>query len=406
MANVCQFGQGVSFKMFKTIIRTGFLALLVGLSTASAVEKVVPVVPPDQVQALASGVPEIAANSFLLVDYQSGSELASYNASLRVDPASITKLMTAYVLYRELAKGTVKLEDQVLINQVAWEMDGSRMFIEVGKKVELEKLMKGLIIQSGNDAAIAIAEHVAGSESAYVDKMNQVAVELGMKDTHYSNVTGWPIDNHYTTARDIATLAKAIITEFPDRYKLYSEKEFTYNKIRQYNRNKLLFRDATVDGMKTGFTDKAGYCLVASAKRQDTRLISIMLGTASEDARAENSQKLLEYGFRTFETHKMYTANSVLHEARVWKGEDETVPAGVTEDVYISVQKGNYNNLKGAVQVSKEIYAPVKRGDVLGQIVFSDQGKVIKQLPLIALADVQEGGMWRQMMDSVKSWFN
>lgn len=394
--------------MFKTIIRAGFLALCMGLTstTTLAVDKVVPVVPPDQVQALASGVPEIAANSFLLVDYQSGSELAAYNASLRVDPASITKLMTAYVLYRELAKGTVKLDDQVLVSQSAREMDGSRMFIEVGKKIELEKLMRGLIIQSGNDAAIAIAEHIAGSESAYVQRMNQVAAELGMKDTHYSNVTGWPVENHYTTARDIATLAKAIITEFPERYKLYSEKEFTFNKIRQYNRNKLLFRDPTVDGMKTGFTDKAGYCLVSSAKRQDMRLISIMLGTASEDARAENSQKLLEYGFRTFETHKMYAANSVLHEARVWKGESENVPAGVTDDVYVSVQKGNYNNLKGAIQVNKEIYAPVKRGDVLGQIVFSDQGKVIKQLPLIALADVPEGGMWRQMVDSVKSWFN
>lgn len=392
--------------MIKTIIQVGFLVVSLGLGQVGAVDKVVPVVPPDQVQALATGVPELSANSFLLVDYQSGSELAAYNASLRVDPASITKLMTAYVLYRELAKGTIKLEDQVLINKSAWGMDGSRMFIEVGKRVELEKLMRGLIVQSGNDAAIAIAEHVAGSESAYVERMNQVAAELGMKDTYYVNVTGWPAENHYTTARDIVILAKAIISEFPDRYKLYSEKEFTYNKIRQYNRNKLLFRDPSVDGMKTGFTDKAGYCLVASAKRQEMRLISIMLGTASEESRAENSQKLLEYGFRTFETHKMYNANAVLHEARVWKGETETVPAGVINDVYVSVQKGNYNNLKGAIQVSKEVYAPVKRGDILGQIIFSDQGKVIKQLPLIALADVEEGGMWRQMIDSVKSWFN
>ncbi|WP_020558966.1 D-alanyl-D-alanine carboxypeptidase family protein [Thiofilum flexile] len=393
--------------MIKTIIQIGLLVVSLGLGNyAVAVEKVVPVVPPDQVQALATGVPEIAANSFLLVDYESGSELAAYNASLRVDPASITKLMTAYVLYRELAKGTVKLDDQVLVNQSAWEMDGSRMFIEVGKKVELEKLMRGLIIQSGNDAAKAIADHIAGSEGAYVERMNQVAAELGMKDTHYSNVTGWPAENHYTTARDITILAKAIITEFPERYKLYSEKEFTYNKIRQYNRNKLLFRDPTVDGMKTGFTDKAGYCLVASAKRGDMRLISIMLGTASEEARAENSQKLLEYGFRTFETHKRYNANAVLHEARIWKGETETVPAGSMEDVYVSVQKGNYNNVKGTVQVNQDVYAPVKRGDVVGQIIFSDQGKIIQQLPLVALADVPEGGLWRQMVDSVKSWFN
>lgn len=359
-----------------------------------------------QVVALADGVPEVDSTSFVLVDFQSGEELAALNPGERVEPASITKLMTAYILYRELSKGTIKLDDEVLISQRAWEMQGSRMFVELGKKVQLEKLLRGLIIQSGNDAAVALAEHVAGSETAFVQRMNEVAKELGMANTQYQNVTGWPAADHYTTARDIVILARALITEFPDRYKLYSEKEFTYNNIKQHNRNKLLWRDASVDGMKTGHTESAGFCLVASAKRDTMRLVSVLLGSTDENSRTESSQRLLEYGFRTFETRKLYKAGDVLSEkVRVWQGNKTTVAAGVIDDLYVSVGKGRYNQLKGVMQIDKAIDAPIRRGDVLGKIVLSDQGKVLKEVPLLALEDITEGGLWRRMSDSVQKFF-
>lgn len=358
-----------------------------------------------QVVALADGAPEVDSTSFVLVDFQSGEELAALNPGERVEPASITKLMTAYILYRELSKGTIKLDDEVLISQRAWEMQGSRMFVELGKKVQLEKLLRGLIIQSGNDAAVALAEHVAGSETAFVQRMNEVAKELGMVNTQYQNVTGWPAAEHYTTARDIVILARALITEFPDRYKLYSEKEFTYNNIKQHNRNKLLWRDASVDGMKTGHTESAGFCLVASAKRDTMRLISVLLGSTDENSRTESSQRLLEYGFRTFETHKLYKGGDALSAVRVWQGDKTKVAAGVIDDLYVSIGKGRYDQLKGVMQFDKAIDAPIRRGDVLGKIILSDQGKVLKEVPLLALEDIAEGGLWRRMSDSVQKFF-
>ncbi|HPY39278.1 MAG TPA: D-alanyl-D-alanine carboxypeptidase family protein [Thiolinea sp.] len=355
--------------------------------------------------ALADGAPEVDSTSFVLVDFQSGEELASLNPGERVEPASITKLMTAYIIYRELSKGTIKLDDEVLISQHAWEMQGSRMFVELGKKVQLEKLLRGLIIQSGNDAAVALAEHIAGSESAFVQRMNDTAKELGMANTKYQNVTGWPAPDHYTTARDIVTLARSLITEFPDRYKLYSEKEFTYNNIKQHNRNKLLWRDPSVDGMKTGHTESAGFCLVASAKRDNMRLISVLLGSTDENSRAESSQRLLEYGFRTFETHKLYKGGDALSEVRIWQGDKTKVAAGVIDDLYVSISKGRYDQLKGVIQFDKAIDAPIRRGDVLGKIVLSDQGKVLKEVPLLALEDIAEGGLWRRMSDSIQKFF-
>ncbi|MEZ5534041.1 MAG: D-alanyl-D-alanine carboxypeptidase family protein [Thiolinea sp.] len=359
----------------------------------------------ERVHALAPGAPDVDANSFLLIDFQSGEELVALNQSMRVEPASITKLMTAYILYRELAKGQIKLDEDVLISQKAWEMKGSRMFVEVGKKVKLEKLLRGLIIQSGNDAAVALAEHVAGSEANFVERMNQVAQELGMKDTKYQNVTGWPADDHYTTARDIVLLTRALITEFPERYKLYSEKEFTYNNIKQHNRNKLLWRDPTVDGVKTGHTESAGYCLVSSALRDNMRLISVVLGADSENSRAESSQRLLEYGFRTFETHKVYEGGAVLSEVRVWQGDKKNVAAGVIDDFYVSTGKGRYDQIKGVVQFDKSIDAPIRRGDVIGKIVLSDEDVILKEADLLALEDIAEGGLWRRMADSVMKVF-
>jgi len=365
-----------------------------------------PSLPPENI-ALAPGAPEIDASSYLVADFQSGDELAGKNPGMRVEPASITKLMTAYIVDRELAKGTVKRDDDVLVSEKAWKMEGSRMFVNLGEKVKLDNLFHGMIIQSGNDAAMALAEHIAGSEEAFVQKMNQTAAELGMKDTHYANVTGWPVQNHYTTARDIVKLVRALITEFPESYKLYSEKEFAYNKIKQPNRNRLLWRDPTVDGLKTGHTESAGFCLVASAKRDNMRLVSVVFGTKSDNDRTETSQKLLEYGFRTFETHKLYDAGSVLTKARVWKGERTEVPAGLISDLYVTIAKGRYDQLKGGMQLDKGIDAPIKRGDVLGKVVIVDQGlqKVVKEVPLLALEDVAEGGWWRSMLDNVQKLF-
>ncbi|WMP16261.1 D-alanyl-D-alanine carboxypeptidase family protein [Thiothrix lacustris] len=365
-----------------------------------------PAIPPEII-AMASGVPEIEARNYLLVDFQSGEELAGLNPGLRIEPASITKLMTAYIVYRDLDKGRVKLDDEVLISEKAWKMEGSRMFVELGKKIPFEKLLRGMIIQSGNDAAMALAEHIAGTESAFVERMNQTAAELGMKDTHYMNVTGWPAQNHYTTARDIVKLVRALITEFPERYKLYSEKEFSYNNIKQQNRNRLLFRDPTVDGLKTGHTESAGYCLVSSAKRDNMRLISVVLGTKSDEARANASQQLLEYGFRTFETHQLYNAGAVLAKVRVWKGDQTEVPAGVIDDLFVSIAKGRYDQLKGGMQLDKGIDAPIMRGDRLGTVIITDRelGKIVKETPLLALEDVAEGGWWRGMMDSIQKLF-
>lgn len=365
-----------------------------------------PALPVEQV-ALAEGVPEVDVKSYLLVDFQSGEELAGLNPGIKVEPASITKLMTAYIIYQELGKGTFKLEDPVLVSEKAWKMEGSRMFVENGSKVEFGKLLKGMIIQSGNDATVALAEHIAGSEDAFVKRMNETAAALGMKDTHYMNVTGWPVKDHYTTARDIVTLVKALINEFPEHYKLYAEKEFSYNNIKQQNRNKLLWRDSSVDGLKTGHTESAGFCLVASAKRDNMRLVSVVLGAKSEDDRADASQKLLEYGFRTFETHKLFDAGAVLTHIRVWKGEEQQVPVGVMSDLMISTVKGSYDKLDAKMQLNRGVDAPVKRGDVLGKIIITekDSGKLIKETPLFALDDVEEGGWWRGFIDGVQKLF-
>lgn len=350
--------------------------------------------------------PDMDISSFLLVDFHSGAELAAKNKDKRIEPASITKLMTAYIIYNELQKKNISLDDNVLISKKAWKMEGSRMFVEAGKKVPLKRMLSGLIIQSGNDAAIALAEHIAGSESAFVAKMNQQAQALKLTSTHYTNVTGWPDKNHYTTARDIVTLTLALIREYPEHYKLHSVKEYSYNGIKQYNRNKLLWRDKTVDGVKTGHTESAGYCLVSSSLRRDMRLISVVLGAKTEKARADYSQELLEFGFRFFETHKLYDAGSVLAESRIWKGIKDTVPAGIVDDLYVTVQKGHYGNLKGLMELNKTIDAPVKRGDLIGTTIIRDGDIIVKQVPLLALDAVEAGGFWSKVTDSMKKIFN
>jgi len=350
--------------------------------------------------------PNIPIDSYLLVDFYSGAELAAKNPDKRIEPASITKLMTAYVIYTELKKGNISMDDKVLISEKAWKMEGSRMFVEAGKKVPLKRMLSGLIIQSGNDAAIAIAEHIAGSEAAFVVKMNEQAKKMGLNSTHYANVTGWPDANHYSTARDIVKLTRALIRDFPEHYKLHSVKEYSYNGIKQYNRNKLLWRDKTVDGVKTGHTNTAGYCLVASSLRGEMRLISVVLGAKDEKSRADYSQELLEFGFRFFETHKLYDGGSVLAESRVWKGTKNTVPAGILDDMYVTVQKGHYKQLKGLMELDQTIDAPVKRGDVVGTAIIKDGDVIVKEEPLLALDSVDAGGFWSKVTDSVKKLFN
>ena len=349
--------------------------------------------------------PDLNLNSYLLVDFHSGVELAKKNPDVRVEPASITKLMTAFIIYQELEKGSISLKDKVLISKKAWKMEGSRMFVEAGKKVPLNRMMHGLIIQSGNDAAIALAEHIAGNVSTFVEKMNQQAQVLGMKSTHFVNVTGWPDKDHYTTPRDIVILTRTLIEKYPEHYKLYSKKEYSYNGIKQYNRNKLLWRDKTVDGVKTGHTESAGYCLVASAERNTMRLISVVLGAKDDKSRSDYSQELIEYGFRLFETHKLYDGGSVLSEARIWKGQESTVPVGILEDFYVTVEKGHYKSLKGLMELNNKLDAPVKRGDVVGTAIIKDGDSTVIEVPLLALDNVDAGGFWSGVTDSVKKLF-
>jgi D-alanyl-D-alanine carboxypeptidase (penicillin-binding protein 5/6) len=358
------------------------------------------------VPAPAPAPPSFDAKSYILLDYQSGEALAERNPDERLAPASITKLMTAYVVFKALAEGQASMDDEVYVSEKAWRMEGSRMFIEVGKRVRLADLLKGMIIQSGNDACVALAEHLAGSEAVFATMMNAEAEALGMHNSHFVNVTGLPDPEHYMSARDIALLARALIRDFPDQYWHYSQKKFTYNNITQYNRNKLLWRDDSVDGLKTGYTESAGYCLVSSAKRDDMRLISAVMGTKGPKARASHSEALLNYGFRFFETHRLYAAGEALIHPRVWMGEPERVPLGIKTDLYVTIPRGQYDNLDARMELDSQITAPVHDGQTLGKVVVAFNGEDLTQIPLVALQEVPEGGLWRQAVDLVLQWWD
>jgi D-alanyl-D-alanine carboxypeptidase (penicillin-binding protein 5/6) len=349
--------------------------------------------------------PKIKAKGFLLMDFNSGQILAEKKADQRMEPASLTKMLTSYVVANEIANGGVSLDEMVTISEKAWRMQGSRMFIEVGKKVSVENLLKGVIIQSGNDATVALAEHVAGSEETFASLMNQHAAELGMVDSHFVNSTGLPNKNHYTTPRDMAKLARALIKKFPEHYKWYSSKTFKFNKISQNNRNKLLWRNKFVDGIKTGHTESAGYCLVASALRDDMRLISVVLGTRSEESRSAESQKLLSYGFRFYKTHKLYSANEQLTNARIWKGAVENLPLGLKEDLYLTIPKGQYKKLDADMSVKSHITAPAKKGLSFGTVNVHLGDKQYARRDLVALTDVERGGLLDSLIDEVKLLF-
>lgn len=349
--------------------------------------------------------PIIGAKSYLMIDAKTGHELAALEPDQRLAPASLTKLMTAYVVFAALSQDQIRLEDEVTISEKAWRTDGSRMFIEVGKRVSVRDLLLGMIVQSGNDASVALAEHVAGSEGVFAEMMNQNAAALGMLSSSFRNSTGLPDDDHYSTARDLATLARAIIREFPEYYKWYSVREFTWNDIKQPNRNRLLWRDDSVDGMKTGRTDDAGWCLVSSAKRDDMRVIAVVLGTSSDKARIDGSQALINYGFRFFETRLLYAADEEITQVRVWKSANEYTPLGVMDDIYITIPRGSYDSLDMVRNIPATLTAPVAHGQPIAEISVTLNGKEILSDKLRALKANPSGSFWQRTRDSISLWF-
>ncbi|MFT4517360.1 MAG: D-alanyl-D-alanine carboxypeptidase (penicillin-binding protein 5/6) [Gammaproteobacteria bacterium] len=349
--------------------------------------------------------PNPDVGSYILIDYDSGMVIAAKNPDLVLPPASITKIMTSYLAFTELQNKTLDLKDEVLVSKNAWKTGGSKMFIEVGKKIKIDDLLHGIITSSGNDASVAIAEHISGNEETFAIYMNQMADSMGMTNTSYANSTGLPNEDMHTTARDVSLLSRALIKDFPKEYKLYAEKEYVFNKIKQYSRNKLLYLDDSVDGIKTGFTRKAGYCLAASAKRGSRRLISVVLGAKSPDQRTKVSKALLEYGFRFYETHKIFSSNQELIQARVFKGDKYNISLGVIEDTYISVPRRQIKNIKKKFIIDQNLSAPVNQNEAVGYMSIELEGKVITTYKLFAMESIKEGSLYRQTLDSIYRYF-
>lgn len=353
--------------------------------------------------------PSIAAKGYVLMDYHTGTVLAQNNAHEKMHPASLTKMMTSYVIGQELKQGNISPDDEVLISKNAWAKnypDSSKMFIEVGTKVKVSDLNKGIIIQSGNDACVAMAEHIAGTQDAFVDLMNAWAKTIGMKDSHFANVHGLDNKDLYTTPYDMAILGRALIHDVPEEYEIYSEKKFTYNGITQYNRNGLLWDNSlNVDGIKTGHTNAAGFNLVSSAKEGDMRLIAVVMGSKSANSRKAENKKLLSYGFRFFETVELHKAEQTFVEEKVWLGDKTTVPLGVAEDTYVVLPRGQAQALKAAFVLEKELEAPIKKGDVVGTLSYNLDGKEVAKTPLVALADVNQGSLFSRIWDYIVMFF-
>lgn len=372
--------------MLKTILLV--VAIVLG-TTAQAAVRPLPA-PPD-----------LGASSYLLAEYHSGRILVEHEADTRVEPASITKVMTSYVIYQALQEGLIKRTDEVTISKKAWRMEGSRMFIEVGKKISVDELIHGMVIQSGNDATVALAEHVAGSEDSFVSLMNGQAQRLEMTGSHFMNVTGLPDPDHYTTAQDILKIAVALIRDFPEEYKLNGQRSYTFNDITQSNRNRLLWEDKKVDGIKTGHTESAGYCLVASAVDNDQRLISVVTGTNNDKERTNQSKALMNYGFRFFETRRLYAADQPVATARVWKGAHPEVKLGITQDLYVTYPRGQDKLLSATMDRPQKLEAPLYDKQVVGKVKVTVNGVALDEVPLVALNAVPEGGFFRRMYDSV-----
>jgi serine-type D-Ala-D-Ala carboxypeptidase (penicillin-binding protein 5/6) len=349
--------------------------------------------------------PTVAAKAWLLLDHGSGQVLAAKDPDARIEPASLTKLMTAYLSFAALKQGTLKLDQVVPVSTRAWKMEGSRMFIAPDKPVTVDELIHGMIIQSGNDACVALAEAIAGSEETFANMMNREAQRLGMTGTHFTNSSGMPDAQHYTTARDLATLVSALIRDFPEYYTIYSNKEYTYNKITQPNRNRLLWLDQTVDGVKTGHTASAGYCLISSAKRGPRRLISVMLGTDSDNARAQESLKVLNYGFQFFDTVKLYSANQAVSRFRVWKGAENELDAGFLNDFTLSLPKGQSEKVQATLASVQPLLAPLHKGQKVGTLTLAVDGKTIGEYPVVALKEVPVANWFGRLWDALILWF-
>ena len=358
-----------------------------------------------QAKALMPSPPQLAASSYLLFDVDSGEMLVEQDADQSLPPASRTKMMTSYIVSSELKNGSIAVDDRVPISVKAWRMGGSKMFIREGSEVLLEDLLRGVIIQSGNDASVALAEHIAGDEFSFVEMMNQQAQLLGMTETHFVNATGWPAEGHVTTARDLSRLARALIDDFPQHYALYSEKEFTYNNITQPNRNGLLWRDQFVDGIKTGHTEEAGYCLVASAKRKDMRLVAIVMGAKSSRAREQEAQKLLSYGFRYFSTHRLYSEQEVISSPKLWAGAEESLNLFLDEALIVTLPRGQREDLQALIEVDKRIVAPVVAGQRYGELQLRLDDKLLATRQLIAVRAVESASWYARLWDHIVLFF-
>lgn len=376
------------------------LACLLMVSSLASAQSV------PQPQTMIPSPPQLAAKSWILMDADSGRVLVEHNADERLPPASLTKLMTAYLVERELDRGNIALDDMVRVSENAWRTGGSKMFIEVDTQVSIRDLLYGIIISSGNDASVAVAEHLAGGEGPFADLMNQHATRLGLHNTNFTNSTGLPHPEQYSSARDMALLSQYIINDYPEHYAVYAERYFTYNDIRQPNRNRLLWRDPSVDGLKTGWTTEAGYGLVASAMRDGMRLISVVMGTSSEEARAQETQKLLSYGFRYFETLKLYDAGSVLNTPRVWGGELNQLPVGVDSDVVMTVPRARNEELSAQLDLQSDLAAPIEAGQRVGTLEVRLGDEVVGEKPLVALEAVEEGGIVKRLLDQVRRFFS
>ncbi len=405
-------GQTITMNLFRRTLSVLATAALVAGTAMAQQPAAQPSVPrPVVPEAPVPPPPDVDAKSWVLMDYATGQILASKNPDERVEPASITKIMTDYVVSAEVSHGKVHMTDPVTISENAWRgggagTDGSTSFLKVHSQVPLKDLLYGMIIQSGNDAAIALAEHTAGSEDAFANLMNAYAKQLGMTNSNFRNASGYPIEDHYTTARDIAILSRALIHDFPEDYAISAIKQFEWNGIKQGNRNTLLWRDPSVDGIKTGHTSAAGYCLAASAKRGDSRMIAIVMGASSEKARADSAMALLNYGFRFYETHRLYEAGKALANPKLWKGQADQLPIGVNEAVEVTVKRGQYDKLKAVMDIPSTLIAPFTKGQQVGTLRISLDGQPVQNVPLVALADAPQGGFFSRLWDSIMLWFH
>ena len=361
-------------------------------------------------QSMVPKAPKLNLSSYILLEASTNTVIAEFNSDNQIAPASMTKVMSGYVIADQIANGSISLDDKVLISEKAWKTGGSKMFIEAGKRVSVKDLLSGIVIQSGNDATIAMAEYVAGSEEGFVDFMNAYASEMGLTNTLFQNSTGFSDPNHFTSAKDLAKLTQELINKFPDHYATYREKEFTFSGIRQLNRNKLLWRDDSVDGVKTGHTDSAGFCLISSARRNDMRLIAVVAGSESENERLTASQRLLEYGFRFYATQKLVSQETKVTTAKVWGGKTNEVALGSTQDIYLTLPRSEFKNIKANYKFTNNLQAPIEIGEKIGSIEFTSNDRIVLSAPLMAIENVEAKGffgmLWARLVYWITSLFS